>query len=123
MVCFELLLTYPIPTRELVARIAEVRMDHLFKHSSATCLERLSTTTHRLYRVSVCDEDASMLLRYSPEGTGCLWVRFLHAKTLLYSNSKATELWIRPPRDPLLKKVYWAASKLEKATPSKSSRN
>ena len=123
MVCFELLLTYPIHSREVVNRIADVRMGHLFKHSSATCLEKLTTETHRLYRVSVCDEDAYMLLRYSPERMGCLWVRFLYAQALLYTNSKATELWIRPPRDPLLKKVYWAASKLEKATPSKSSRN
>jgi hypothetical protein len=92
-------------------------MDHLFKHSNADCLEKMKTERYAVYRVSVCDMDAYTLLRYSPEGMSCLWVRFLHSKDLLYSNTKASKVWVRPPRDLLLKRVYWAASKLENASP------
>ena len=116
MVCFEILLSYPIHRRKLVNEISDVRMNHLFKHAGASCLEKVETERYRLYRVSVCDMDAHTLLRYSPEGMGCLWIRFLYSQALLYANAKTTDLWIRPPRDLLLKRVYWAASKLEKAS-------
>ena len=114
MTCFEIVLAYPLQERQVVNLMNERRINHICKHYSAefrvaTCEEGI-----RYIKVRACDMDAVGLLRDMPSGVYCVYVEVLYSHTPLYSNYKVTNNWLKPPRELMWKKVYWAASKLER---------
>ena len=115
MVCFQVKLIHALSKRRLRNLMVDQKLEHLFHHRSASLLE-IKYIPHKkqsIYTVLVCDEDAVALLRDMPPKILCLSIRLQKTNTLLYSNYKLTREWSRPPRDPLMKDVYWMASKLE----------
>lgn len=130
MTCFELVLAYSLehhcsaPTsrvnrqvqREIQRKQQQQKqhIDHLCKHATAASRGSFVEGTTQIVIISACDLDAVSLLRDMPSGVYCLLVRRLFQNDVVYSNWKATQKTISPPRDSMLKQVYWAASKLER---------
>lgn len=114
MVCFDIFLAYPLHSREKRNVVFAARIKHLRRHYNVDETSSFSTDSTRYVRVSVCDDDAIGFLRDLPEPTYCVWIRFLRSNALFYANSKATGNWVVPPKELLLKRVYWLASSLEK---------
>jgi hypothetical protein len=120
MVCFDIVLAYPISPREASNQVFAQRIEHLRKHYRADSLGELYQGGLKLTRFAICDEDAIAFLRDVPNPTFCLSIALLRTDTLLYSNYKVTGQTRKPPQDSLLKQVYWTASKLEKWQPVKN---
>lgn len=113
MVCFEIVLSYQLGKRRVRNLMIHQQLKHLFFHRSASIVETDYSPQFILYTVLVCDGDAIALLRDMPQKILCLRVSLHATSELLYSNVKKTRVFCPPPRDPLLKDVYWMASKLE----------
>jgi hypothetical protein len=114
MTCFEIVLAYPLQERQVVNLMNEKRVNQLCKYYSADFRIAACEEGNRLIKVRVCDMDAVGLLHDMPSGVYCVYVEVLHDRIPLYSNYKATHTWLKPPRELILKKVYWAATKLER---------
>ena len=120
MVCFDIVLAYPLSSRHRANEVFDQRLEHLRKHYRADSLGELYEGGLKLTRFAICDEDAVAFLRDVPNPTFCISITLLRSDTLLYSNYKATGQSIRPPQHLLLKQVYWTAAKLEKWQPPKN---
>jgi hypothetical protein len=114
MVCFDIEIAYPLSKRENVNRAFAQHLENMRKQYRACVLEEIINGKHRQLRYSICDEDAVGFLRDLPIPTICIKIRILHKDIDLYSNFKATHVWIPPPKTSELKKVYWGACHLEK---------
>jgi hypothetical protein len=117
MVCFDIVLAYPLSPRHASNEVFAQRIEHLRKHYGADSLGEAYQGNLKLTRFAVCDEDAIAFLRDVPHPTFCVSIFLLRTTTPLYTNYKATGHYIKPPQHLLLKKVYWTASKLEKWQP------
>jgi hypothetical protein len=119
MVCFDIVIGYPVSSRRESNSTFDTRIEHLRKHYRADSLGEAYEEGLKLIRFAICDEDAIAFLRDVPSPTFCLSIALLRKDTLLYTNYKATGQYTKPPQHPLLKQVYWTASKLEKWQPLK----
>ncbi len=120
MVCFDIVLAYPVSPRWQSNEAFAARLEHLRKHYRADSLGETYEGNLKLIRFAICDEDAVAFLRDVPNPTFCISIFLLRTNTALYSNYKATGHYTKPPRHPLLKQVYWTASKLQKWQPQKN---
>ncbi len=114
MVCFDVEIAYPISSRFQTNQTFERRIEHLRKHHRGDPLSQSFQGNLKHIRLAFCDEDAVAFLRDVPQPTFCVSIKLLRSDLLLYSNFKYTTTWVKPPRHPLLKKIYWTASSLEK---------
>ena len=115
MVCFDILLAYPIQNRNVMNVLQTRRLDLLRKQYNADIYELAEVNDTVYVRVIVCDESAVGFLRDVPPPIYCTQIRLLWNKKILYSFKKVTGESIVPPRDSLiLKQVYWSASQLER---------
>ncbi len=64
--------------------------------------------------VAVCDFEAIDLLRDIPDPMTCVSVKLHKQDVFLYKHYKMLKEECIPPRNPYLKRVYWAASQLER---------
>ncbi len=119
MVCFDIVIGYPVSSRWESNRAFDARIEHLRKHYRADGLGEAYEGDLKLVRLALCDEDAVAFLRDVPNPTFCLSIAILRTNTLLYTNYKVTGQYTKPPQHPLLKQVYWTASKLQKWQPEK----
>ena len=117
MVCFELLIAYPLRSWEYSNTVFEQRIRHLRRHYNADEKNCFVVGGTRYLLLTVCNEDAIDFLRDVPEPVYCLWIRIRNQPNYMYANYKATGKWIVPPKELLLKRVYWTASSLEKWQP------
>ncbi len=113
MVCFELILSIPISEKSTVNVLNEKYLEHLRKSYNAD----IQKNKENIYTILVCNEDAVGFLQDLPNPVVCIRVNLLHEKILLYSNYSLTKQKSIPPRELLLKRVYWAASQLERHLP------
>lgn len=90
-------------------KIAQLR-----KSYNADICKQKTAEEQTVFKILVCNEDAVGFLRDLPSPVFCLRVSLLHEKILLYSNYKQTHEKTIPPREFLLKQVYWSASQLER---------
>ncbi len=118
MTCFDIFIAYPLSPWNASNTAFDERIRHLQKHYNVDAKNTFETQTTRYLRLSVCDEDAVGFLRDLPRPTYCLWIRSLYQETFVYGNYKATGKWVAPPKNSLLKRVYWTASSLEKWQPT-----
>lgn len=115
MVCFDITVAYPLQQRQKNNIVQEQKMEHIRKSFNADILGSFVKENIQYIRFAVCDEDAFGLLRDIPQPVYCVEISILRTKDLFYSFKKITGLKVIPPRDILLlKKVYWAASQLER---------
>ena len=115
MVCFQITIAYPLQRRYQTNILQEQKINHMIKYHNGDYLDEEQVDNEMHIRVAICDEDAVGFLRDIPGGTYCLQIKVLRNNTLLYSFWKVTHVEVAPPRyDPLLKKVYWSASQLER---------
>ncbi len=117
MVCFDIVLAYPVSPRAVSNETYSQRIEHLRKHYRADNLGETYDGNLKIVRFAVCDEDAIAFLRDVPNPTFCLCIKVLRTHAVLYSNYKATGHYTKAPKHPLLKQDYWTASKLEKWQP------
>jgi hypothetical protein len=110
MVCFEIVVSIPFNGKKTVNVLNEKCMEHLRKCYNADIIKEKDG----LYKILACNEDAVGFLQDLPRPIVCIRVSLLHQKILLYSNYSLTKERCIPPRDLLLKQVYWAASQLER---------
>ncbi len=113
MPCYTIVLQYPYQSRAISNVVLCHRIQHLASHSCADLQEISKEGATLQFRITACDEDVITILRDVPVPMTCIEVRNPHTKDLLYSNRKLTKIWVRPPRELLLKRIYWQASKLE----------
>ncbi len=113
MPCYTLVLQHPYQSRAISNVMLCHRLEHLASHACADLQEISKQETTLQFRITACDEDVITILRDVPAPMTCIEVRNTHTKELLYSNRKVTKVWTRPPRELLLKRIYWQASKLE----------
>jgi len=118
MPCFDIVFQYPYQARAISNVVLCHRMEHFARHACAD-LQEISRQGDTLqFRIAACDEDVITILRDVPEPMTCIEIRTTHTKELVYSNAKRTKVWVRPPRDVSLKRIYWHASKLEQRNQS-----
>ena len=122
MVCFTITIAYPLNSRYSVNDAYEVRIEHLRKHYRADCLSQSYEGHEKHITFAMCDEDAVAFLRDVPQPTTCISVGILRTDILLYSNCKRTGIFVQPPHNHLLKKVYWRAAQLQKWDPIRLSK-
>ena len=114
MVCFEIMMAYPLSNRKQNNAAFDTRMEHLRKHYRADSLGETHHNGYKYVIYAMCDEDAIAFLRDVPYPTVCVSIKILRSDILLYSNYKITRKYVEPPHHLLLKKVYWRASQLQK---------
>jgi hypothetical protein len=114
MVCFEVEIAVPLSQRHDSNNVFLQRIDHLRKHYNGDPLQSFVKQNYRHLRFAFCDEDAVGFLRDVPHATICVQIKFIRTDILLYSNYKYTGTSSVPPKQLLLKKVYWMASSLER---------
>jgi hypothetical protein len=114
MVCFTIHFAQPVLRSEKQRVSQEKRFQHLCKHYNASPLQGYEEDGIEYLSVAVCDFEAVDLLRDIPEPITCLSVKLHRHNVYLYKNYKLVKEECIPPRDLLLKKVYWMASKLER---------
>jgi hypothetical protein len=114
MVCFEIEIAYPIQKRQHSNTTYQKRIQHLQKHYCADPVAIKHNESFQHFTFAICDEDAVGFLRDLPFPTFCVKVAILRTNVLLYSNYKYTGVYVYPPRNQLLKRVYWQASSLQK---------
>lgn len=117
MPCCDILIAYPIHSRDNVNKSYDRRIEHLRKHYSANQIGSYTTQGFKLLRIGLCDEDAANFLQDLPEPTFCVKISILRTGDILYANKKVTKEWVAPPQDKNLKQIYWSASQLEKWQP------
>lgn len=113
MVCFEIRIAYPQSKRNVINQMNERRLEHIRKLYNADAYDQGIEDNVCSVRLTACDMDAAGILRDIPPEMYCVWVKILRTDIFLYSFYKVTQKKVIPPRDPLLKQVYWAASQLE----------
>lgn len=114
MTCFDITIAYPIHERTNVNKSYDKHIDHLRKHYNANLLGTFVQNGEKHLRIALCDLDAANFLRDVPQPTYCIRIHLLRTGKILYTNRKSLWEWTPPPQDPILKKVYWSASQLEK---------
>lgn len=114
MVCFEIEIAFPLSWRDDSNNVFLHRIEHLRKHYNGDALQTSLKETYQHLTFAFCDEDAVGFLRDVPHPTICVQIKFLRTDVALYSNYKYTGRKVVPPKAPLLKKVYWMASSLER---------
>lgn len=114
MVCFDILVAYPYAERYVQNTMNEKQLEHLRRHYNADFLGGWIDGGIQFFELALCDRDAIGFLRDVPSSVYCVSVKILRTDTFLYSFYKATGMEVKPPRNPLLKEVYWAASQLER---------
>lgn len=114
MVCFTILLSYPCSERAVQNTMNEKKLEYLRRHHKADFVGAWIDGGIQFFQIVACGEDAVSILRDVPSSIHCISVNILRSETLLYSYSKVTHQRTIPPHDLLLKKVYWAASQLER---------
>ena len=114
MSCFDILLAYPISERHLINDLNDKRIAAICRSYSGDIISKTIDTRLCYVRMKACDLDAAGILQDIPPRMYCIWVKFLRTNTLLYSYAKVTKQRVIPPRDRSLKKIYWAASQLER---------
>jgi hypothetical protein len=86
MVCFDIVLAYPVSSRWQSNEAFAGRIEHLRKHYRADTLGEAYDEGLKLIRFAICDEDAVAFLRDVPSPTFCLSIAMLRTNTLLYTN-------------------------------------
>ena len=115
MVCFDILIAYPLSNKTKRNSLQKERLEHLRKYHNADCLGSEIKAGIQYIRYAVCDFDAGSFLRDIPEPMYCIRIKILRTESILYSFYKVTHTKSLPPRDSLvLKQVYWNASQLER---------
>ena len=114
MVCFDILLAYPYSEKYVQNTMNEKHLEHLRKQYNADPLGAWIDGGIQFFEFAVCDEDAVGLLRDVPPSIYCVSVKILRTDIFLYSYYLVTGMAVKPPRNLLLKKVYWSASQLER---------
>jgi hypothetical protein len=115
MVCFNILLAYPIRTKNVMNLLQTRRLHLLQRKYNADIFEVGQDNNTAFVRITACDEEAVGILRDIPSPIYCVEIRMLWSKELLYGFKKITGVNAVPPRDSLLlKQVYWGASQLER---------
>jgi hypothetical protein len=113
MVCFHILLAYPVNPKESANQVFFKQLAHLCKGLNADLTYWYETNDVIYIRVAVCDTEAVTLLRDIPSPVYCVSVSLSQKNQPLYKFYKVLQEEVRPPRDLLLKRVYWTASQLE----------
>lgn len=114
MVCFHIVLAYPEEKRNVINVLNEKRIKHLCRSYNADLFDQYTSKGVRYIYLAACDADAVCILRDVPPSIYCVFITILRSNTLVYTHSKLTKERTTPPRDLLLKRVYWTASQLEK---------
>lgn len=114
MVCFTIEFAQPVMKLERQRVSQEMRLQHMSKHYNAGPLQGYEKDGIEYIRFAVCDYEAVDLLRDIPDPMTCVSVKLQRNDVYLYKNYKVVKEECPPPRDSLLKKVYWMASKLER---------
>lgn len=115
MVCFEILIAFPLSYERKRDMLQQNRLEHLRKYHNADIVGKENKDGIQYVRYAVCDSDAVGLLRDIPEPMYCVRIKILRTNSILYSFYKVTQTKSLPPRDSFLfKEVYWNASQLER---------
>lgn len=114
MVCFDVYIAFSLYRKDSANLVNLKRLDHLAKHYVGDIRGMWVEDNYQHCRILLCDEDAVGFLRDVPDPVFAYKIQLLHKNTALYSNYKWSKQSIRPPQDPLLKKVFWMASSLER---------
>lgn len=114
MTCFEIILAVPVFERQTMNVLNDKKIAQLRKSYNADICKQKTAENQTVFQILVCNEDAVGFLQDLPSPVVCLRVSLVHEKTLLYSNYKKTHTKTIPPRELLLKQVYWSASQLER---------
>jgi hypothetical protein len=114
MVCFTIQFAQPVMKSNRQRVSQEKRYEHLCKQYNAGPLQGYEEDGIEYLSVAVCDSEAVDLLRDIPDPMTCVSVKLHRHDLYLYKNYKVLQEECVPPRDLLLKKVYWMASKLER---------
>lgn len=122
MVCFTITIAYPLSAREKNNMVYEQRLEHLRKHYRADSISQRYEGNEKHVTFALCDEDAIAFLRDLPQPTACVSVGIMRTDIVLYSNYKRTGVFVQPPHNLLLKKVYWRAAQLQKWDPFTTSK-
>ena len=118
MVCFTILFAQPEIQQERKKISQESRIEHLCKHYNASSTGKFSIDGIEYLEIAVCDYEAIDLLRDIPDPMTCVSVKFHKKDIFLYKHYKVLKDECIPPRNPYLKRVYWAASQLQSRTGS-----
>lgn len=113
MVCFDILLAYPQNEKDIMNTMNEKRLEHIRRVHNADFCGGYVEDNICYVRLRACNLDAAGLLKDIPPLMYCVWVNILRTDIVLYSFFKVTQEKVIPPRNLLLKEVYWAASQLE----------
>jgi hypothetical protein len=114
MVCFDITFACKVHSRTSANDVNDVRFQHLCKHYDADLVSTITEDRIQLSRVIACDEDAVSILHDVPSPMYCVSIKVYRSDSILYQNAKVTHQKSIPPRDTLLKRVYWTASSLER---------
>lgn len=114
MVCFNILIAYSYSQRHVQNTMNEKRIEHLRRHYNADFIGGWIDGGIQFFELAVCDEDAIAFLQDIPPAVYCISVKILRSDALVYSYAKVTHVRTIPPKHPLIKQVYWAASQLER---------
>ncbi len=114
MVCFDILLSVRVHSKKSANAVNDIRFKHMCKHYNVEILNTYTEDRVQYRRVIACDEDAVAILYDIPSPMVCVSVKIYRSDTVLYQNSKVTHKKSIPPRETLLKRVYWMASSLER---------
>ena len=114
MVCFDITFACNVHSKSSANDVNDVRFQHLCKHYNTDLVSTITDDRIQLSRVIACDEDAVSILHDVPSPMYCVSVKIHRSEMYLYQNAKVTHTKTIPPRDALLKDVYWMASSLER---------
>ena len=114
MVCFHIVLAYPVHQNNSANDVFFKQFNHMCKHLNAEYTFWYETKESIYIRVAICDNDAIALLRDIPSPVYCVSVKYSKNEDYIYKNYKVLQEEIRPPRDSFLKRVYWTASQLQR---------
>ncbi len=113
MVCFQIHLAFRLEKRDVINESNVHRFHHLAKHYLGTISSIIYDGSYCQSTILLCDEDAVAFLRDLPPPVFVTSIQILRSPVCLYSFYKWTKKQIRPPKNLLLKQVYWMASSLE----------
>lgn len=113
MVCFHLVIGYEEDKRDVINVMNKKRLEHICRSYNADMSNLVLEGTRYSVSVAACDQDAVGILRDIPAGMYCISINILRTDILVYSHYKVTQTKVVPPRNFLLKQVYWTASQLE----------
>lgn len=119
MVCFEIILGYPIHMRSNVNISNEMRLNHLLKHFAGSQTGKEIKNDYILHKIIICDTSAANFLRDLPEPFFVVFIRLRKNQELLYMNPKVKISYynLSLPKIEILKDVYWNAKRCEKNQP------